>query len=386
MSRLRLLLTFGARPEAIKMAPVVQSCLRRPEEIEPIVCATGQHREMLAQVTDYFDIRPDVDLAVMQPGQSLAGLTARLLTGLDETIVRYAPDCVVAQGDTTTVLAAALAAFYRRTPFVHVEAGLRTGDLQSPWPEELNRRAASLATSLHCAPTRRAADHLLAEGVLAERIRVTGNTVIDALLWTIDHERAGGDHWRRKHAALGERRMVLVTGHRRESFGAGFEEICRGIAALADRFADIEFLYPVHLNPNVREPVERLLAGRPNVRLIEPVAYPEFVWLMDRSSLILTDSGGVQEEAPSLGKPVLVMRDTTERPEAVEAGVAELVGASAERIARRGGELLSNPGDSAARQVTMNPYGDGRAAERIVDFVLDHFGRRATTAAAVEAK
>ena len=368
------------------MAPVVQSCLRRPEEIEPIVCATGQHREMLAQVTDYFDIRPDVDLAVMQPGQSLAGLTARLLTGLDETIVRYAPDCVVAQGDTTTVLAAALAAFYRRTPFVHVEAGLRTGDLQSPWPEELNRRAASLATSLHCAPTRRAADHLLAEGVLAERIRVTGNTVIDALLWTIDHERAGGDHWRRKHAALGERRMVLVTGHRRESFGAGFEEICRGIAALADRFADIEFLYPVHLNPNVREPVERLLAGRPNVRLIEPVAYPEFVWLMDRSCLILTDSGGVQEEAPSLGKPVLVMRDTTERPEAVEAGVAELVGASAERIARRGGELLSNPGDSAARQVTMNPYGDGRAAERIVDFVLDHFGRRATTAAAVEAK
>lgn len=368
------------------MAPVVQCCLRRAEEIEPIVCVTGQHREMLAQVTDYFGIRPDVDLALMQPGQSLAGLTARLLTRLDETLVRYEPDCVVAQGDTTTVLAAALAAFYRRTPFVHVEAGLRTGDLHSPWPEEFNRRAASLATTLHCAPTRRAADHLLAEGVPAERICVTGNTVIDALLWTIDRERADGGHWRRKHAALDGRRMVLVTGHRRESFGEGFEQICRGVATLAERFTDVEFLYPVHLNPNVRRPVERMLAGRANVHLIEPVAYPEFVWLMDRSSLILTDSGGVQEEAPSLGKPVLVMRDTTERPEAVEAGVAELVGADAERIAARAGELLSNPRACTAREVTINPYGDGRAAERIVNFILDHLGRRATSAAARGAK
>lgn len=368
------------------MAPVVQCCLRRGEEIEPIVCVTGQHREMLDQVTDYFGIRPDVDLALMQPGQSLAGLTARLLTGLDDTLVRYAPDCVVAQGDTTTVLAAALAAFYRRTPFVHVEAGLRTGDLHSPWPEELNRRAASLATSLHCAPTRRAADNLLAEGVPVERIRVTGNTVIDALLWTLDRERAGGDRWRRKHAALGERRMALVTGHRRESFGAGFEQICQGIATLAKRFPDVAFLYPVHLNPNVRQPVEQLLSDRANVHLIEPVSYPEFVWLMDRASLILTDSGGVQEEAPSLGKPVLVMRDTTERPEAVDAGVAELVGADAERIATRAGELLADAVTSAPREVTINPYGDGRAAERIVDFMLNTLGRRATSAAAMGAK
>ena len=387
MSRLRLLLTFGTRPEAVKMAPVVQSCLRRPDEIEPIVCVSGQHREMLAQVTDYFGLRPDVDLAVMQSGQSLAALTARLLVGLDETIDRFSPDCVVAQGDTTTVLAAALAAFYRRTPFVHVEAGLRTGDLDSPWPEEFNRRAASLATGLHCAPTRRAADQLLAEGVPAGRIRVTGNTVIDALLWTLDRERARGEHWRRKHAALGQRRMVLVTGHRRESFGAGFEQICRGIATLAERFAEVEFIYPVHLNPNVRRPVERMLAGRANVRLIEPVAYPEFVWLMDRSSLILTDSGGVQEEAPSLGKPVLVMRDTTERPEAVEAGAAELVGADAERIVERASLRLSESCSGAAGDDIINPYGDGRAAERIVEFILEHFGRRAASAAvAMEAK
>lgn len=386
MSRLRLLLTFGTRPEAIKMAPVVQSCLRRPDEIEPIVCVTGQHREMLDQATEYFRIRPDLDLAVMHPGQSLAGLTARLLARLDETIERYAPDCVVAQGDTTTVLAAALAAFYRRTPFVHIEAGLRTGDLDSPWPEEFNRRAASLATSLHCAPTRRAADQLLAEGVPAERIRVTGNTVIDALLWTLDRECQRGDDWRRKHAVLGQRPMVLVTGHRRESFGQGFEQICRGIATLAERFAEVGFLYPVHLNPNVRQPVERMLAGRANVHLIEPVAYPEFVWLMDRSSLILTDSGGVQEEAPSLGKPVLVMRDTTERPEAVEAGTAELVGADAERIVERASVRLSAPCSHAARNDIINPYGDGRAAERIVDFILEHFGRCAAGAALAEAK
>lgn len=368
------------------MAPVIHDCLRRPNEIEPIVCSTGQHREMLAQAIDYFELRPDVDLAVMQPGQSLAGLTARLLSGLDETLERYAPDCVAAQGDTTTVLAAALASFYRRTPFVHVEAGLRTGDMQSPWPEEFNRRTASLATSLHCAPTRRAADQLLAEGVPAERIRVTGNTVVDALCWTLERERAGGDRWRRKHAALGERRIVLITGHRRESFGAGFEQICQGIATLAERFADVEFVYPVHLNPNVRLPVERLLGGRRNVHLIEPVAYPEFVWLMDRSSLILTDSGGVQEEAPSLGKRVLVMRDTTERPEAVEAGAAELVGADAERIAARGGQWLAHPDTLAQTEGTINPYGDGRAAERIVDWILECFGRRADTAAAREAK
>jgi UDP-N-acetylglucosamine 2-epimerase (non-hydrolysing) len=378
-------LTFGARPEAIKMAPVVRACLRRAEAIEPTVCVTGQHREMLAQVLDYFGIRPDVDLALMQPDQSLAALTARCLSGLDEALGRYKPDCVVAQGDTTTVLAAALAAFYRRIPFVHVEAGLRTDNLQSPWPEELNRRTASLAASLHFAPTRRAEARLLAEGVPSENVFVTGNTVIDALLWTVERERGKRDQWRQKHAALADRRMVLVTGHRRESFGAGFEQICRGIVMLADRFPDVEFLYPVHLNPHVGTPVYRLLGGRRNVHLMGPVAYPEFVWLMDRSALILTDSGGVQEEAPSLGKPVLVMRDTTERPEAVEAGVAELVGADAERIVSRGAALLSNPTEYAAHQVAINPYGDGRAAERIVERILKHFRRRSAGEATVEA-
>ncbi|HUY33472.1 MAG TPA: UDP-N-acetylglucosamine 2-epimerase (non-hydrolyzing) [Pirellulales bacterium] len=366
-------MTFGTRPEAIKMAPVVHECRRRPEEIEPIVCLTGQHREMLAQVTDYFGIEADVDLALMRPNQSLAELTGRCLTGLDEVLARYRPDCVVAQGDTTTVMCAALAAFYRRIPFVHVEAGLRTGDMQAPWPEEMNRRVAGLVTALHCAPTRRAADNLLAERVAAETVHVTGNTVIDALLWAVDRERGRGAPWRRKYAALGERRMVLVTGHRRENFGGGMENICRAIATLAQRFGEVEFVYPVHLNPNVREPVQRLLAGLPNVHLLEPAPYPEFVWLMDRSTLILTDSGGVQEEAPSLKKPVLVMRDTTERPEALEAGAVELVGTDATKIVSRAGLLLTDPAAYRSRQLDINPYGDGRAAERIVSLVLEHF-------------
>ncbi|HVC94386.1 MAG TPA: UDP-N-acetylglucosamine 2-epimerase (non-hydrolyzing) [Pirellulales bacterium] len=376
MNRLRTLLTFGTRPEAIKMAPLVQECRRRVDRIEPIVCVTGQHREMLAQVTDYFGIVPDVDLALMRPNQSLAELTSRCLTGLDEVLDRYQPDCVVAQGDTTTVMAASLAAFYRRIPFVHVEAGLRTFDMQSPWTEEMNRRVAGLVAALHCAPTRRAADNLLAERVPAETVHVTGNTVIDALLWTVDRERGRDAVWRRKYATLGERRMVLVTGHRRENFGGGMESLCRAIATLAKRFANVEFVYPVHLNPNVREPVHRLLAGPGNVHLVEPAPYPEFVWLMDRSTLILTDSGGVQEEAPSLKKPVLVMRDTTERPEALEAGAVELVGTAAVKIISRVSLLLSDPAAYRSRQLDANPYGDGRAAQRIVDLMLQRIAVR----------
>jgi UDP-N-acetylglucosamine 2-epimerase (non-hydrolysing) len=365
---LRPLLVFGTRPEAIKMAPIVRACRRRAG-VEPIVCLTGQHREMLDQVVAYFGIEVDHDLDLMRPDQTLADLTSRCLQGLDAVLARARPSCVVAQGDTTTVLAASLAAFYRRVPFVHVEAGLRTGDLNAPWPEELNRRVASLTTALHCAPTRRSAANLLAERIPPHAVHVTGNSVIDALLWTIDRERAHADRWRRAFAMLGDRRLVLITGHRRENFGAGFEQICQAIAALAARFPEVAFLYPVHLNPHVQEPVRQALSHRPNIHLVAPAAYPEFVWLMDRSTLILTDSGGVQEESPSLRKPVLVMRDTTERPEAVEAGAVELVGTRPETIVERVSTLLTDPAEYARRQIDQNPYGDGRAAERIVDLI-----------------
>jgi UDP-N-acetylglucosamine 2-epimerase (non-hydrolysing) len=371
MPRLRPLLIFGTRPEAIKMAPLVHECLRRPERIEPFVCVTGQHREMLAQVTDYFGLRSDLDLALMQPNQTLAELTARCFQGIDAALDRFDPDCVVAQGDTTTVMVAALSAFYRRVPFVHVEAGLRTGNLLAPWPEEMNRRVASIVTSMHCAPTQRAADNLRAEHVPEASIFVTGNTVIDALLWTVERERASGTRWRDKYAALGDRRMVLVTGHRRESFGQGFQNICRAIGTLATSFPDVQFVYPVHLNPNVREPVHKLLAEKANVHLTEPAPYPEFVWLMDRSTVILTDSGGVQEEAPTLCKPILVMRETTERPEAVDAGAVELVGTGVERIVASVSLLLTDSQEYARRQLDENPYGDGQAARRIVDIMLE---------------
>jgi UDP-N-acetylglucosamine 2-epimerase (non-hydrolysing) len=370
VNKLRVLLTFGTRPEAIKMAPVVHECRRQADRIETIVCATGQHRQMLDQVTQYFGIAVDCDLDLMAPNQTLADMTARCLTGLDAVLAEHKPDCIVAQGDTTTVMAAALAAFYRRVPLVHVEAGLRTGDLQAPWPEELNRRIASLVTALHCAPTERAAENLLAEGTPPQSVHVTGNTVIDALLWTVAREREHGRPWREKYAALGDRRMVLVTGHRRENFGGGMEQICSAILLLARRFPDVEFLYPVHLNPNVREPVGRLLSGQSNIRLCEPAPYPEFVWLMDRATLILTDSGGVQEEAPSLRKPVLVMRETTERPEALEAGAVELVGTDVFRIIDRASLLLSDRAAYSLHQIDHSPYGDGRAAPRIVDLML----------------
>ncbi|HVC92141.1 MAG TPA: UDP-N-acetylglucosamine 2-epimerase (non-hydrolyzing) [Pirellulales bacterium] len=369
-ARLRVLLTLGTRPEAIKMAPVILECRKRSEAIEPIVCFTGQHREMLRQVTDYFGIEADVDLDLMTPGQTPATFAARCLTGLDEVLGRYQPDCVVAQGDTTSVMAAGLAAFYRRVNFVHVEAGLRTGNLQAPWPEELNRRIASLVTTLHCAPTRRAADNLLAEGVSAKAIHVTGNTVIDALLATVERERGNADHWQAAYPMLAGRRLVLITGHRRENFGDGLRRICEAIAQMALELRDVAFVYPVHMNPHVCGPVHAALSGFSNVYLVPPAPYPGFVWLMDRSTLILTDSGGVQEEAPSLGKPVLVMRDTTERPEAVEAGAAQLVGTSVEAIVAAVVKLLSDPAEYARRQAVVNPFGDGLAAARIIDLLI----------------
>lgn len=371
MSKLRPLLVFGTRPEAIKMAPVIQECHRRKSEIEPTVCVTGQHREMLNQVVQWFELHVDEQLDLMLPDQTLAQLTARCTEGLDRVLAAYQPHCVVAQGDTTTVMAAALVAFYRRVPFVHVEAGLRTGDLQAPWPEELNRRVADLVTALYCAPTQQAADQLLTEGVSPQAIRVTGNTVIDALRETLRRQRADGALLREKYQMLGDRRMVLVTGHRRESFGRGFENICRALGTLAEQFADCEFVYPVHLNPHVQQPVRATLGNRRNVHLLAPASYPEFVWLMDRSTLILTDSGGVQEEAPSLRKPVLVMRETTERPEAVAAGAAQLVGTSVAAIVDGAARLLTDTTAYAACQIARNPYGDGHAAERIVDWMLE---------------
>ncbi len=370
MSKLRPLLIFGTRPEAIKMAPLVRACRARGEAVQPTVCLTGQHRELLAQVIDYFGIRADVHLDLMTPDQSLAHLTARCLERIDAVIAGRGCDCVVAQGDTTTAMAASLAAFYRRTRFVHVEAGLRTGDLDAPWPEELNRRIADLVASLYCAPTQRAADALLAEGVPPERVHVTGNTVIDALLDTLRRERAGADRWEREYAMLAGAPMVLITGHRRESFGPPLERICAAIRSLAEQFPDYQFVYPVHLNPNVQGPVRRALATPQNVHLVDPPPYPGFVWLMDRSVLILTDSGGVQEEAPSLKKPVLVLRQTTERTEAIEAGAARLVGTSVETIVETATLLLTDPAEYAACQIDHNPYGDGRAAERIVELML----------------
>ncbi len=324
---------------------------------------------MLQQVNDYFEIVPDIDLELMRPNQTLATLTSGCVEGIDKILVDVQPHCVVAQGDTTTVMASSLTAFYRRIPFVHIEAGLRTGNLMSPWPEELNRRITSLTANLHCAPTRRSAENLLAEGVEESTVHVTGNTVIDALLWARDKE-AGQESWSQKHRFLGDRRMVLITGHRRENFGGGFQEMCTAIATLAKDFDDVAFVYPVHLNPNVQEPVNQILGGCQNVTLLPPAPYPEFVWLMNRSTLILSDSGGVQEEAPSLRKPVLVMRDTTERPEAVDAGAVELVGTDAQTIIDRVGLLLTDADEYRRRQIEENPYGDGMASARIIDLML----------------
>ncbi|HID77610.1 MAG TPA: UDP-N-acetylglucosamine 2-epimerase (non-hydrolyzing) [Planctomycetaceae bacterium] len=364
------LLVFGTRPEAIKMSPVVLECLRRPGAVRPLVCSVGQHREMLGQVVEYFGIQPDVELDLMEPDQPLAGLTARCLEALDDLLARLQPECVVVQGDTTTAMATALVAFYRRLPVVHIEAGLRTGDVARPFPEELNRRVADMVAALYCAPTRRAAEALLREGVRPEAVHVTGNTVVDALLQTAGQERARAEHWHEKYALLGQRPMVLITAHRRESFGPGLARICQAVCRLAERFPDHVFLYPVHLNPRVYAPVHQLLGQRENVQLIDPVPYPEFVWLMDRARLILTDSGGIQEEAPSLGKPVVVMRDATERPEVVEAGAARLAGTDPDGIVYHTTSLLTDPAQYAACQIDRNPYGDGRSARRIVDLLV----------------
>lgn len=369
---LRVLSVFGTRPEAIKMAPVVKA-LAAAEDVEARVCVTGQHREMLDQVLALFRIVPDYDLAIMQQGQTLGDVTSAVLKGLDSVLAEFRPDIVLVHGDTTTTLAASLAAYYRQAPVGHVEAGLRTGNIYSPWPEEINRKVTGSIAELHFAPTSQSRANLRREGVPDAQIIVTGNTVIDALqdvVKLIDEDAtlsAGlADHFGTAIAPdNGNRRMILVTGHRRESFGDGFERICEALARLSEQ-PNVDIVYPVHLNPNVKEPVERLLGGRDNIHLIPPQDYLPFVYLMSRATLIITDSGGVQEEAPSLGKPVLVMRDTTERPEAVEAGTVKLVGTDVETIVASAMELLENPQAYAGMSRAHNPYGDGLAAERIL--------------------
>ncbi len=365
---IRVLSVFGTRPEAIKMAPVVRELEKYPDQIESLVCTTAQHREMLDQVLDLFDIRPDVDLGLMQPDQSLTDLTTRALTGLSRVISDQQPDVVLVQGDTTTVMAGALAAFYHRVPVGHVEAGLRTGDRTSPFPEEINRRIADALTTFYFAPTETAAVALRREGVPMDDVFVTGNTVIDALMWIVDQPEPSSvaDLMDR----IDGRKLVLVTAHRRENFGPPFEAICRGLSQLAQSNRGISLVYPVHLNPNVREPVYRILGDQERVHLIEPLPYLPFVHLMNRAEIVLTDSGGIQEEAPALGKPVLVMRRETERPEAVESGTAKLVGPDATAIVREAERLLHDKAIYQQMANAVSPYGDGHAAERIVQTLL----------------
>jgi UDP-N-acetylglucosamine 2-epimerase (non-hydrolysing) len=373
----KVLLTFGTRPEAIKMAPLVKRLQREPG-IRSMVCVTGQHREMLDQVLKLFAIQPDFDLNVMKRGQDLYDVTSSILGGMRTVLAEARPDMVLVHGDTTTTMAATLASFYNRTPVAHVEAGLRTGNLLSPWPEEANRKLTGALASLHFAPTERARRNLLSESVSDASIAVTGNTVIDALLHV--RQRLASDARLREEAQSAlprfdaTRRLILVTGHRRESFGDGFERICSALGQLARAWPDVDIVYPVHLNPSVREPVNRLLTGIPNVHLIEPLDYLPFVSLMDRAYLILTDSGGIQEEAPSLCKPVLVMRDTTERQEAVDAGVVQLVGTNVDAIVKGVTRLLEDREAYAAMSRGDNPYGDGRACDRIVTALNSWWG------------
>lgn len=364
---MNVLSVFGTRPEAIKMAPVVQALACDPY-FESRVCVTAQHRQMLDQVLDLFAIRPDFDLDLMKTDQTLGDITGNVLNGMRDVFAQWQPDMVLVHGDTTTTLAAALSAYYARIAVGHVEAGLRTGNKYSPWPEEMNRRLVGILADVHFAPTEKARDNLLREGIEPGRVHVTGNTVIDALLDVKRRIRSDAELRGRLNAHFpfldSEKSLVLVTGHRRENFGSGFENICRAIADIARR-GDVQIIYPVHLNPHVQEPARRLLEGVPHVFLLEPQDYLPFVYLMQRCALVLTDSGGIQEEAPALGKPVLVMRDTTERPEAVEAGTVRLVGTDRERIVSEVCRLLDDP-DAYSRMAEAHAsYGDGNAARRV---------------------
>lgn len=379
MQKKRIMLAFGTRPEAIKMAPLYHALKAQPDVFDTVLCVTAQHREMLDQVLKVFDMTPDIDLNLMTPGQDLFDVTAAVLKGMRDVLRVQKTDALLVHGDTTTTLAAAMAGFYLGVPVGHVEAGLRTYDLQAPFPEEFNRQVASKLTKWHFAPTEFSQSNLLAERVPQDSITVTGNTVIDALFWVLG--RIDADATRRKglveflNTQIGfdwqKHRFVLMTGHRRENFGDGFLQICHALKELAARYPTVQFVYPVHLNPNVQQPVNAILADVPNVRLIAPLDYEPFVYLLKHSHIVLTDSGGIQEEAPSLGKPVLVMRDVTERPEAVSAGTVRLVGADRDRIVTNVAELLDNDVSYAAMARAHNPYGDGKACARIVSILRE---------------
>ena len=362
----KVLFIFGTRPEAIKMAPLIKE-VEKSAGLQARVCVTAQHRQMLDQVLRIFNIEPDYDLNIMTSNQSLFDITSRVVSGLQKILADEKPALVVVQGDTTTTFAGALAAYYTRTSVAHVEAGLRTGNKFAPFPEEINRRLTSVITDIHLPPTEWARDNLLKEGVDPSTVYVTGNTVIDALFYVVDGLRKSSPHFERLFDGIDfNKRMVLITGHRRENFGEGFINICEAIRELAQNKPDVEFVYPVHFNPNVRGPVNKILNGITNVHIIEPLDYEPFVYAMDRSHIILTDSGGVQEEAPSLGKPVLVMRDTTERPEALKAGTVRLVGTDRKKIVGGVTKLLDDAGEYSSMSRAHNPYGDGKASQRIV--------------------
>ena len=374
---MKILTIFGTRPEAIKLAPVVKALENHPEQFLSMVCVTAQHREMLDQVLRIFDIQPDHDLDIMKPKQDLFGITSEVLLKLRDLLREIKPDLILVQGDTTTTFAASLAAFYQRIRIGQVEAGLRTNDKYKPFPEEINRHLTSVVANYHFAPTDKAKLNLLKEGVSEDSIYVTGNTVIDALFWilknqsTPENRKRMEDYFSEKlRISMDDRRLILVTAHRRESFGKGFENICQALREIALRNPEIRIIYPVHLNPNVQEPVHRIIGKMDQIDLIEPLDYEPFVYLMSQSFLILTDSGGIQEEAPSLGKPVLVMREVTERPEAVEAGTAKLVGTQMEGIVFETQRLIDHPGEYKRMANIKNPYGDGKAAERIVQILF----------------
>ncbi|WP_136487191.1 UDP-N-acetylglucosamine 2-epimerase (non-hydrolyzing) [Vibrio sp. H11] len=370
--RKKVLIVFGTRPEAIKMAPLVH-ILANDERFESKVCVTAQHREMLDQVLELFEIQPDYDLNIMRSGQSLNDITARILLELKPVIQSYQPDVVLVHGDTATTFAASLAAYYERVAVGHVEAGLRTGDIYSPWPEEANRRLTGSLAKFHFSPTDMSKDNLIRENYHVDNVFVTGNTVIDALLMT--KEKIDTNPKLKEEIALNfpfldkEKKLILVTGHRRESFGSGFERICKALAKVSQIHPNVQIIYPMHLNPNVREPVNRILSHIDNVFLIEPQQYLPFIYLMDRSHIILTDSGGIQEEAPSLGKPVLVMRDTTERPEAVRAGTVKLVGTDEDKIVNSISQLLGDDDFYFNMSIANNPYGDGSACKKIINIL-----------------
>lgn len=381
----KIMLVFGTRPEAIKMAPLVKEFQKNTTDFETIVCVTGQHREMLDQVLQIFDIVPDYDLAIMKQGQDLYDVTARVLVGMRDVLKAVQPDVVLVHGDTTTSTAAALAAFYQQIPVGHVEAGLRTYNIYSPWPEEMNRQMTGRMATYHFAPTALSKQHLLQEGVKEESIVVTGNTVIDALYMVVDKikndnslneelkgilKTVGYDVTRLQDG----KKLVLITGHRRENFGGGFISMCQAIKTLSEKYPEVDFVYPMHLNPNVRKPIHEVfgddLSVLDNMFFIEPLEYLSFVYLMEKASIVLTDSGGIQEEAPGLGKPVLVMRDTTERPEALEAGTVKLVGTDYDKIVNEVSLLLENQVYYEKMSQAVNPYGDGLACSRIVDYLL----------------